>query len=89
MEPEIMNPDSAMMMQSEGNWQKYFALVLFKLAPNGVNITVDDMKAFGEQPNTVVLRMGTLIVLILNLLTGKLLKYCQTMKLLKEGHANE
>ncbi len=58
MEPEIMNPDSAMMMQSEGNWQKYFALVLFKLAPNGVNITVDDMKAFGEQPNTVVLTHG-------------------------------
>lgn len=32
----------------EGHWQKLCALVINKLAPGGVTITVDDMKAFPE-----------------------------------------
>ena len=50
MTTKILNPDSTIMQQSEGHWQKYLMLVISKLAPAGVTITVRDMeKLAGEE----------------------------------------
>ena len=50
MNTKVLNPGSTIMQQSEGHWQKYLMLVLSKLAPDGVTITVRDMEKFaGEE----------------------------------------
>ncbi len=46
-DPEILNPESTVMQQSQGMWQKYLALVLFKLSPNkSIDISIKDMERF-------------------------------------------
>ena len=50
MSARVINPDSTIMQQSEGHWQKYLMLVISKLAPAGVTITIRDMeKLAGEE----------------------------------------
>lgn len=44
MENHVINPDSPMIKQSDGMWQKYLMCVLWKLAPNGVIITHKDLE---------------------------------------------
>lgn len=41
-----LNPDSIMLRQSDGMWQKYCALVLSKVAPEGAMITAEDIVKF-------------------------------------------
>lgn len=57
-ENETLNPDSTMLRQSEGHWQKYLCLVLWKLAREGVTITLDDMVGFANQDKNVLLTYG-------------------------------
>ena len=54
MTVNVINPDSTMVQQSEGHWQKYLSLVLWKLlGRNAVVITLADIqalnRAFGEE----------------------------------------
>lgn len=48
MTVEKLNPDNTMVQQSDGLYAKYLALVVAKLAPNGVRITVDDIHNFAD-----------------------------------------
>jgi hypothetical protein len=66
---KIYNPDNAMMQQSEGMWQRYLALVLQKLAPEGVAITKQDVEYFAETDKHVVLIMGGVDSFILKMVT--------------------
>ena len=49
MNTKVLNPDSTIIQQSEGHWQKYLMLVISKLAPDGVTVTVQDMEKFAQQ----------------------------------------
>jgi hypothetical protein len=55
---KIYNSDNATMQQSGGMWQRYLALVLQKLAPEGVTITKQDVEYFAEADKHVVLIVG-------------------------------
>lgn len=44
MTTKVLNPDSKILQQSEGQWQKLLMLVVWKLAPQGVEITAEDMQ---------------------------------------------
>lgn len=57
-ENETLNPDSTMLRQSEGHWQKYLGIVVWKLAREGVTITLDDIKEFADQDRNVILVHG-------------------------------
>ncbi len=47
-----------MMQQSEGHWQQYLCLVVWKLARDGVTITAKDIQEFAEQNRRVLLTHG-------------------------------
>lgn len=57
-ENETLNPDSTMLRQSEGHWQKYLCFVLWKLAREGVTITSTDITEFANQSRNVLLTHG-------------------------------
>lgn len=61
-ENNVMNPDNAMMRQSEGQWQKYLALVVYKLKKEhgmaSVSITAEDIEEFGEERANILLTHG-------------------------------
>lgn len=46
MTVKILNPDAGVFDQVDGQWMKLLAMVVWKLAPNGVEITVADMASF-------------------------------------------
>ena len=46
---KFLNPDSTILQQSDGHWQKYLMLVLAKLAPEGVTITAQDIEKLAQQ----------------------------------------
>jgi hypothetical protein len=48
MTVNVINPDSAILQQLDGEWQKICALLLWKLAPNGVTLTHDDIQRFPQ-----------------------------------------
>ena len=58
VETNKINPESTMLQQSEGMWHKYVGLLLHKLAPEGVTITMADLEAFGFDERNVVLVHG-------------------------------
>lgn len=58
MHTKVLNPDSTMMQQSEGHWQKYLCLVIWKLAREGVVITSADIIEFANQDKNVLLTHG-------------------------------
>lgn len=58
MENTELNPDSIMLRQSDGMWQRYLALVLHKLAPEGIIIVESDILALMETERNVVLVHG-------------------------------
>src|SRR5437868_2524520 len=37
---DVINPESAILQQLQGYWMKYLAMVIYKLAPNGVTLTI-------------------------------------------------
>ena len=43
------NPDNAALTQTREHWQKLFTLLLWKLAPAGVTITLADILEFERQ----------------------------------------
>lgn len=49
MTVNIVNPDNAALQQAEGNWMKFCALIVWKLAPKGVHITSADMDRFAAE----------------------------------------
>jgi hypothetical protein len=53
MNPKIVNPESVVLQQVEGHWQKLAALILYKAVRLGtIKVTEEDMKAFqAEFPN--------------------------------------
>lgn len=54
-----INPESAMLEQSDGMWQRYMGLILLKLAPDGVTISKEDIEAFAARgEDNVVLAHG-------------------------------
>lgn len=53
-----INPDSTMMQQSKDHWQKYLCLVIWKLAREGVTISVADMVEFANQDKNILLTHG-------------------------------
>ena len=56
-----INPDSVILQQARETddfWQKNLALILFKLAPDGIEITSDDMMKFMHQDKNVILTHG-------------------------------
>lgn len=57
-ENETLNPDSTMLQQSEGQWQRYLCLVVWKLAREGVTIALDDIAKFANQDRNVILVHG-------------------------------
>lgn len=48
MAVEILNPESTILQQVDGQWQKLLTLVVWKLAKEGVTITHADMVQFAE-----------------------------------------
>lgn len=49
MTVNILNPDSFMMQQSEGQWMKFAALILWKTQQeNPLVVTVKDLQEFGQ-----------------------------------------
>lgn len=48
MTVKIMNPDAAVFGQLQEHWQKMAALIVWKLAPKGVTITIDDIASFPQ-----------------------------------------
>lgn len=54
MNSKVINPDSTILKQSEGHWQKYLMLVLAKLAPGGVTITLKDIEKFDQQQRVLL-----------------------------------
>ncbi len=58
MKPEIINADSAVLQQLEGQWQKMLTLVVWKLANNGIHITSEDMTKFAVDPKNILLTHG-------------------------------
>ena len=44
-----LNPDNAALTQTREHWQKLFTLLLWKLAPAGVTITLADILEFERQ----------------------------------------
>jgi hypothetical protein len=55
---KILNPESIILKQSEGMWQKYVSLLVFKLAKEGVHITSQDIVDFGKQEKNTLLTHG-------------------------------
>lgn len=49
MTVQILNPDSTVLQQMEGHWQKIATLLVWKLARAGVHITGQDMAEYGVQ----------------------------------------
>lgn len=46
MTTNVINPDAAILQQLDGQWQKIAAILIWKLAPNGVTLTHEDMERF-------------------------------------------
>lgn len=46
MSANDLNPDSAILQQLDGQWQKIAAVLVWKLARNGVTLTVGDFASF-------------------------------------------
>lgn len=46
MTVKILNRDAAVFDQVDGQWMKLLALVVWKLAPNGVALTAADIASF-------------------------------------------
>lgn len=46
MSIEIINPESAVLTQVQEHWMKIAALLVWKLAPNGVVLTDKDIASF-------------------------------------------
>ena len=42
--PKVINPESMLLQQMEGQWQKLLLLVVWKLAPEGVKISGKDIE---------------------------------------------
>lgn len=42
----VINPDAAILQQVQEHWMKLAALLVWKLAPNGVNLTLEDIASF-------------------------------------------
>lgn len=62
MSNNVINPDSAMMQQAEGQWQKFAALMTAKYLKDtgkaSLYITLDDMKEFELTEANVLLTHG-------------------------------
>ena len=61
MSVTLVNPDSVVLAQVAGYWEKLFAMLVFKLAPTGVTLTLKDMEHFriaSESGNAVLLTHG-------------------------------
>lgn len=46
--PEVLNPDSPMLQQLDGHWQRLAAVLVWKLAKDGVTLTLDDLAQFPQ-----------------------------------------
>lgn len=70
-----LNPESLMLRQSDGMWQKYMALVLWKLQKRqAVNITEQDLRDFewaSRQHGIVVMTHGHSDSITFQLLTNE------------------
>lgn len=58
MTVNVINPDSAILQQSEGMWQKYCALLVWKLARQGVTISVADIDKCNSEGELILLAHG-------------------------------
>lgn len=62
MTSNVLNPESTMMQQAEGQWQKFAALMVAKyLADTGkrsLHVTMEDIEQFGERPDNVLCTHG-------------------------------
>lgn len=56
MTVKILNRDAAVFDQVDGQWMKLLAIVVWKLAPKGVEITTADFESF--PPNGTLLTHG-------------------------------
>jgi hypothetical protein len=56
MTVKVMNPDAAVLQQVQEHWMKICALLVWKLAPNGVTLTEKDIASF--PPDHVLLTHG-------------------------------
>lgn len=54
MPNNVMNPDSVVLQQVDGMWQKLAALIVWKLAREGVTITHKDMDEFARGDNVLL-----------------------------------
>jgi len=52
----MINPDAAILQQVQEHWQKLAALIVWKLAPNGVTLTHEDIASF--PPDRILLTHG-------------------------------
>lgn len=44
MTVNVINPDSTILQQSQEHWMKYLSIVVWKLAPKGVTLTMKDFE---------------------------------------------
>lgn len=56
MTVKVLNPDSATLTQVQEHWMKIAALLVWKLAPNGVTLTAEDIASF--PPDRALLTWG-------------------------------
>ncbi len=58
MTTNVMNPDAAILQQLEGHWQKICALLVWKLARQGVTLTHAEIEACTKEGELVLLTHG-------------------------------
>lgn len=46
MSVDVINPDAAVLTQVQEHWMKIAALLVWKLAPNGVTLTAKEIASF-------------------------------------------
>ena len=52
----MLNPDSPMAQQSEGQWQRYLIAILFKLLKSeALFLTSDDLEEFAKEPRYLII----------------------------------
>lgn len=48
MTVKVMNPEAAILQQVQEHWMKLAALLVWKLARDGVTLTLDDIQSFPQ-----------------------------------------
>lgn len=58
MTTKVINPDSAILQQMDGHWQKLCALLVWKLARQGVTLTHEEIKQCTSEGELILLTHG-------------------------------